>query len=144
MPKITYIEHDGTSRTVEAEVGSTVMETALKNSMSPADTLFGLIGDPRNRDAAEALLQAAWMAAHGHPRADSVDHMPQERGALIMALLQAAQPGRDWAAEFAQQRADYDRISEEDAREAASGRPSPVAARPVASSDDLDDDGIPF
>jgi 2Fe-2S ferredoxin len=33
MPKITYIEHDGTSRTVEAEVGSTVMETALKNDV---------------------------------------------------------------------------------------------------------------
>jgi ferredoxin, 2Fe-2S len=33
MPKITYIEHDGTSRTVEAEIGSTVMETALKNDV---------------------------------------------------------------------------------------------------------------
>lgn len=121
-----------------------VMETALKHSTSPADTLFGLIGDPRNREAAEALLQAAWMAAHGHPRADSVDHMPDERGALIMTLLQAAQPGRDWAAEFAQQRADHNRISEEEAREAASGRSSPVAVRPVALSGDLDDDGIPF
>ena len=34
MPKITYIEDDGTTRTVEAEVGSTVMETALKNDVS--------------------------------------------------------------------------------------------------------------
>ena len=33
MPKITYIEHDGTTRTVEAEVGETVMETALKNDV---------------------------------------------------------------------------------------------------------------
>ena len=33
MPKITYIEHDGTSRTVEAEIGTTVMETALKNEV---------------------------------------------------------------------------------------------------------------
>src|SRR5262245_3093990 len=31
MPKITYIEHDGVARTVEAEIGATVMETALKN-----------------------------------------------------------------------------------------------------------------
>jgi 2Fe-2S ferredoxin len=30
MPKITYIEHDGTVHTVEAEIGSTVMESALK------------------------------------------------------------------------------------------------------------------
>jgi ferredoxin, 2Fe-2S len=33
MPKVTYIEHDGTSRTVEAEVGATVMEVALKNEV---------------------------------------------------------------------------------------------------------------
>jgi 2Fe-2S ferredoxin len=33
MPKITYIESNGTSRTVEAEVGSTVMETAITNGV---------------------------------------------------------------------------------------------------------------
>ena len=33
MPKITYIEQDGTKRTVEAEVGSTVMETAINNDI---------------------------------------------------------------------------------------------------------------
>ena len=34
MPKITYIEHDGSTRTVEAEIGATVMETALKNDVA--------------------------------------------------------------------------------------------------------------
>src|SRR5665647_1326625 len=34
MPKITYIEHDGAVHTVEAEIGSTVMETALRNDVS--------------------------------------------------------------------------------------------------------------
>ena len=34
MPKITFIEHDGSVHTVEAELGSTVMETALKNDVS--------------------------------------------------------------------------------------------------------------
>ena len=33
MPKITYIEHDGTTHTVEAEIGSTVMETAIKHGV---------------------------------------------------------------------------------------------------------------
>ena len=33
MPRITYIEHDGTSHTVEAEIGATVMETALKSDI---------------------------------------------------------------------------------------------------------------
>jgi 2Fe-2S ferredoxin len=33
MPKITYIDNDGASRTVEAELGATVMETAIKNDI---------------------------------------------------------------------------------------------------------------
>lgn len=33
MIKITYIDAAGTSRTVEAEEGATVMETALRNSV---------------------------------------------------------------------------------------------------------------
>ena len=33
MVKITYIDHAGTPRTVDAEVGATVMETAIKNDV---------------------------------------------------------------------------------------------------------------
>ena len=33
MPKITYIDTEGTARTVEAEPGSTVMETAIGNDI---------------------------------------------------------------------------------------------------------------
>ena len=33
MVKITYIDSAGTARTVDAETGSTVMETAIKNSV---------------------------------------------------------------------------------------------------------------
>src|SRR5262249_57534152 len=33
MPKITYIDHAGTARTVDGEIGSTVMETAIKKSI---------------------------------------------------------------------------------------------------------------
>ncbi|HLL28340.1 MAG TPA: 2Fe-2S iron-sulfur cluster-binding protein [Xanthobacteraceae bacterium] len=33
MPKITFIEHDGNKRTVDAEVGSTVMENAIRNGV---------------------------------------------------------------------------------------------------------------
>jgi 2Fe-2S ferredoxin len=33
MAKITFIDAAGTSRTVDAEIGSTVMETALKNAI---------------------------------------------------------------------------------------------------------------
>jgi 2Fe-2S ferredoxin len=33
MPSITFIDSKGTSRVVEAEVGSTVMETAIRNKV---------------------------------------------------------------------------------------------------------------
>ncbi len=33
MPKITYIESSGASRTVEADAGATVMETAIRNNI---------------------------------------------------------------------------------------------------------------
>src|SRR5689334_14089825 len=33
MPKITYIEHDGTTHDVVAELGSTVMESAIRNDV---------------------------------------------------------------------------------------------------------------
>ncbi|HEY4863025.1 MAG TPA: 2Fe-2S iron-sulfur cluster-binding protein [Xanthobacteraceae bacterium] len=33
MPKITYIEHGGKKHTVDAPVGSTVMENAIKNGV---------------------------------------------------------------------------------------------------------------
>jgi len=33
MPKITYIDDDGNPRTVEAEIGSTVMEAAVSNDI---------------------------------------------------------------------------------------------------------------
>jgi 2Fe-2S ferredoxin len=34
MAKITYIDHEGEAQTVEAEVGATVMETAMKHSVA--------------------------------------------------------------------------------------------------------------
>lgn len=33
MPRITFIEHNGTARTVDGETGSTVMETAIRNAV---------------------------------------------------------------------------------------------------------------
>ena len=33
MPKITFKEYSGTARTIDAETGSTVMETAIRNNV---------------------------------------------------------------------------------------------------------------
>lgn len=41
MTKITFIEHNGTARTVEAENGSTVMEVAIRNGVPGIDAECG-------------------------------------------------------------------------------------------------------
>ena len=41
MPKITYIDHAGTERTIDGQVGSTVMEVALRNNVPGIDAECG-------------------------------------------------------------------------------------------------------
>ena len=41
MTKITYVDHDGTERVIEAKNGETVMETAVKNSIPGIDADCG-------------------------------------------------------------------------------------------------------
>ncbi|WP_084420883.1 2Fe-2S iron-sulfur cluster-binding protein [Henriciella litoralis] len=41
MPTITFIDHDGTERPIEAKNGETVMETAIKNSVPGIDADCG-------------------------------------------------------------------------------------------------------
>ncbi|MGE0409649.1 MAG: 2Fe-2S iron-sulfur cluster-binding protein [Amphiplicatus sp.] len=41
MPKIIYIEHNGTEHVVEAETGVSVMETAIKNMIPGVDADCG-------------------------------------------------------------------------------------------------------
>jgi 2Fe-2S ferredoxin len=41
MPKITYIDSQGTARTVEGDTGSTVMETALKHGVPEIEAECG-------------------------------------------------------------------------------------------------------
>ena len=41
MPKITYVDHAGTARTVDGQVGATVMETAMRNNVPGIDAECG-------------------------------------------------------------------------------------------------------
>ncbi|WP_300377257.1 2Fe-2S iron-sulfur cluster-binding protein [Henriciella sp.] len=41
MPKIIYVDHEGTERPIEAKNGETVMETAIKNSIPGIDADCG-------------------------------------------------------------------------------------------------------
>jgi 2Fe-2S ferredoxin len=67
MPKITYIEHDGTVHTVAAEVGSTVMETALKNDIS---SIVAECGGGCTCATCLVHVDDAWSAIVGKPTQD--------------------------------------------------------------------------
>ncbi|MCF6329519.1 MAG: 2Fe-2S iron-sulfur cluster-binding protein [Henriciella sp.] len=41
MAKITYVDHEGNARDIEAKNGETVMETAIKNSIAGIDADCG-------------------------------------------------------------------------------------------------------
>jgi len=41
MPKITFIDNDGTSRVVDAKAGATIMETAVQNMIPGIDADCG-------------------------------------------------------------------------------------------------------
>jgi 2Fe-2S ferredoxin len=67
MPKITYIEHDGTVHTVEAEIGSTVMETALRNDVT---SIVAECGGGCTCATCMVHVDEAWSAIVGLPSAD--------------------------------------------------------------------------
>ena len=67
MPKITFIDSDGHERVVEAELGSSVMETALKND------IHGIVAECGGGCTCATCLvhiDEAWFEAVGAPSAD--------------------------------------------------------------------------
>jgi len=70
MPKITYIEHDGTVHTVDAELGATVMETALRNDIS---SIVAECGGGCSCATCLVHVDEAWTAVVGQPSAEEED-----------------------------------------------------------------------
>ena len=66
MPKITFIEHDGTVHTVEAELGSTVMETAQRNNVT---SIVAECGGSCTCATCLVHVDEAWSAIVGPPSA---------------------------------------------------------------------------
>ncbi len=64
MVKITYIDSDGTPRTVDAEVGSTVMESAIKNSIPGIEAECG---GACACSTCHVYVDEAWTAKTGEP-----------------------------------------------------------------------------
>jgi len=67
LPKITYIEHDGTTHTVDAEVGATVMETALRHGIS---AIVAECGGGCTCATCMVHVDEAWTGIVGPPSAD--------------------------------------------------------------------------
>ena len=76
MPKVTYIEHDGTVHTVEAELGSTVMETALRNDVA---SIVAECGGGCTCATCHVYVDEAWLEKTGAPS-------PQEETELDAAF----------------------------------------------------------
>ena len=70
MPKITYIEHDGAVHTVEAEIGSTVMETAQRNNVT---SIVAECGGSCTCATCLVHVDEAWSAVVGPPSAEEED-----------------------------------------------------------------------
>ena len=64
MPHITFIDSDGTTRTVEGEIGSTVMETAIKNNVPGIEAECG---GACACATCHVYIDDAWRAAVGEP-----------------------------------------------------------------------------
>jgi 2Fe-2S ferredoxin len=70
MPKITFIEHDGAVHTVEGEVGSTVMETALRNEVGG---IVAECGGACTCATCVVHVDDAWSAIVGPPSPEEED-----------------------------------------------------------------------
>ncbi len=72
MPTITYIEHDGTVHKVEAEIGSTVMETALRNNVA---SIVAECGGSCTCATCMVYVDDAWIAIVGPPSAEEEEQL---------------------------------------------------------------------
>ena len=64
MPKITFIDHGGAARTVDAEVGATVMETAIRNNIPGIEAECG---GACACATCHVYVDEAWRAKAGEP-----------------------------------------------------------------------------
>jgi len=67
MPRIVYIQYDGTERAVDAVIGQTVMQTAV-DQMIPG--IVGDCGGVRTCATCHSYVDPAWLAKTGDPSAE--------------------------------------------------------------------------
>jgi 2Fe-2S ferredoxin len=70
MPKITYIDTEETARTVDAELGATVMETALRNDVPG---ILATCGGSCACATCHVYVEADWVDRLPPPEIDELD-----------------------------------------------------------------------
>ncbi|HZD91647.1 MAG TPA: 2Fe-2S iron-sulfur cluster-binding protein [Pseudolabrys sp.] len=70
MAKITFIEHDGATHTVDAELGSTVMETAMRNGI---ESIVAECGGSCTCATCVVHVDDAWSEIVGPPSSEEED-----------------------------------------------------------------------
>ena len=93
MANITYIDSDGTTRTVDGELGSTVMETAIKNNVPGIEAECG---GACACATCHVYVDEAWREKVGEPVADGGGHarLRLRREAELAAVLPDQGHGR--------------------------------------------------
>lgn len=70
MPKVTYIEHNGTPHTVEVPVGTSVMRGAIDNKVPGIDADCG---GQCACATCHVYIEPEWQARVGKPSADTLE-----------------------------------------------------------------------
>ena len=70
MPKITYTDQDGTARTIEAELGATVMETAINNDVPG---ILATCGGSCSCATCHVYVDEGWLAQLPQPSLEESD-----------------------------------------------------------------------
>lgn len=70
MPHVTFVSHSGASRTVEGDVGQSVMEVARRNGV---EGIVGECGGSAACATCHIYIDANWRGATGAPSTDESD-----------------------------------------------------------------------
>lgn len=80
MPKVTYIEHDGTTHEIDVPVGENVMRGALYNGV---DGIVGECGGALSCATCHCYVDDAWADKVGGPACETEEELLEQAAAEV-------------------------------------------------------------
>ena len=80
MPKVTYIEHNGTTHEIEVPTGENVMRGALYNNV---EGIVGECGGALSCATCHCYVDEAWMDKVGGPSSDTESELLEQASAEV-------------------------------------------------------------